>query len=55
MILDAMKAAGEPISASNAAELTGLYKKDVDKAFVTIKNDWRIVSPMRCKWEPAEK
>ena len=55
MILDAMKTAGEPINASKAAELTGLDKKDVDKTFAAMKKDGSIVSPVRCKWEPAEK
>ena len=55
MILDAMKAAGEPINASKAVELTGLDKKDVDKAFAAMKKEGLIVSPVRCKWEPEEK
>lgn len=54
-ILDAMKKAGEPINAGKAAELTGLYRKAVDKAFAALKKGGLIVSPVRCKWESAKK
>ena len=54
-ILDAMKKAGEPLNAGKIAELTGLDRKVVDKAMADMKKDGSIVSPVRCKWEPAEK
>ena len=54
-ILEAMKKAGEPVSAGKVAELTGLDRKVVDKAFAEMKKDGSIVSPVRCKWEPANK
>ena len=54
-ILEAMKKAGEPLNASKIAELTGLDRKVVDKAMTAMKKDGSIVSPVRCKWEPAEK
>jgi len=50
-----MKKAGEPLSASKVVELTGLDKKIVDKAFVELKKEGAIISPTRCKWEPASK
>lgn len=53
-ILEAMKKAGEPLSAGKVAELTGLDRKIVDKAFVEMKKSGTIVSPVRCKWEPAK-
>ena len=53
-ILKAMKKAGEPLSAGKVAELTGLDRKVVDKAFTEMKRDGTIVSPLRCKWEPAK-
>lgn len=53
-ILKAMKKAGEPLSAEKVAELTGLDRKVVDKAFTEMKKDGTIVSPVRCKWEPAK-
>lgn len=55
LILEAMKKAGEALSAGKVAELTGLDRKLVDKAFTELKKDGSIVSPVRCKWEPAEK
>ena len=55
IILEAMKKAGEPLNAGKVAELTGLDRKVVDKAFTTLKKEGAIVSPVRCKWEPAEK
>ena len=55
IILDAMKKAGEPLNAGKVAELTGLDRKEVDKAFNEMKKDGSIVSPVRCKWEPAKK
>ena len=54
-ILNAMRAAGEPLNAGKVAELTGLDRKVVDKAFAQMKKEGSIVSPVRCKWEPAEK
>ena len=54
-ILDAMRSAGEPLNAGKVAELTGLDRKVVDKVFAELKKDGSIVSPVRCKWEPANK
>ena len=51
----AMKKAGEPLNAGKVAELTGLDRKVVDKAFAAMKKEGLIVSPVRCKWEPAQK
>ena len=55
MILEAMRKAGEPLNAGKIAELTGLDRKVVDKAMAAMKKEGAIVSPIRCKWEPAEK
>lgn len=52
-VLDAMRKAGEPLAAGKVAELTGLDRKVVDKAFAELKKEGAIVSPVRCKWEPA--
>ena len=53
-VLDAMRKAGEPLNAGKVAELTGLDRKVVDKAFAELKKEGAIVSPVRCKWEPAK-
>ena len=46
---------GEPLNAGKIAELTGLDRKVVDKTMAAMKKEGSIVSPIRCKWEPAEK
>lgn len=53
-VLDAMRNAGEPLNAGKVAELTGLDRKEVDKAFAELKKEGAIVSPVRCKWAPAQ-
>lgn len=52
-VLDAMKAAGEPVNAGKVVEMTSLDRKDVDKAMAELKKSGEIVSPKRCYWQPA--
>lgn len=54
LILKVMKEAGKPIAAGEVATLSGLDRKVVDKVFAELKKDGAIVSPVRCKWTPAE-
>ncbi len=54
MILTAMREAGEPLNAGKIAELTGLDRKVVDKTITAMKKEGSIISPVRCKWEPAQ-
>lgn len=54
VVLEAMKKAWEPVNAWKVAELTWLDRKVVDKVFAELKKEWAIVSPVRCKWEPAK-
>lgn len=51
-VLDAMKKAGEPLNAGKIIELTGIDRKEVDKAMKVLKTEEKIVSPKRCFWEP---
>ena len=53
-VLAVMKEAGEPLNAGKIAELSGLDRKVVDKAMKQLKDEGAIVSPVRCKWEPAK-
>ncbi|MDR2466292.1 MAG: MarR family transcriptional regulator [Prevotellaceae bacterium] len=53
-VLEAMRKAGKPLSAALIAELSGLDKKEVDKAMKSLKATGSIVSPQRCMWEPAK-
>ncbi len=52
IVLEAMKKAGEPLNNGKIAEITGLDKKDVEKAMKKLKDSEQIVSPKRCYWEP---
>jgi len=52
-VLEAMKAAGEPLNAGKVAEMTGLERKDVDKAMNDLKKSGAITSPKRCFWQPS--
>ncbi len=52
IVLETMKKAGEPLNAGKIAELSGLDKKDVEKAMKKLKDSEQIVSPKRCYWEP---
>ena len=53
-VLEAMKQAGVPLNAGKVAELTGLDRKEVDKAMKQLKTSGAIVSPKMCYWEPAK-
>jgi hypothetical protein len=53
-VLQAMREIGAPVNAGKIAEVTGLDRKVVDKAFDALKKEDAIVSPVRCKWEPAK-
>ena len=49
-VLEAIKKVGEPVNAGKIAEITGIDRKDVDKAFNKLKASGSIVSPVRCFW-----
>jgi len=51
-VLEAMRAAGEPVNAGKVAEMTGLDRKVVDKAMDALKKSGSIESPKRCYWQP---
>lgn len=51
-VLDAMKKAGAPINAGKLVELTGLDRKEVDKAMKQLKAEGAIESPKVCYWQP---
>lgn len=54
-ILNTMNEANKPLSAGEVEKLSGLDRKDIDKAFKELKKEELIISPVRCKWEPANK
>ena len=52
-VLQAMREFGAPVNAGKIAEITGIDRKEIDKAFAELKKEGAIVSPVRCKWQPA--
>jgi predicted transcriptional regulator len=51
-VLTVMKEAGVPLNAGKIVELTGLERKEVDKAMKVLKANDAIVSPKNCFWQP---
>ncbi|MBZ4220256.1 MAG: MarR family transcriptional regulator [Chlorobium sp.] len=51
IILEVLKKEGNPLSAGQIAEISGLDRKEVDKAMKVLKDEELIVSPKRCYWE----
>lgn len=54
-VLKAMNENGKPMSAGEVEKALGIDRKEIDKAFKELKAEGAIVSPVRCKWEPAKK
>ncbi len=54
IILDVLKKEENPLSAGQITEISGLDRKEVDKAMKALKDDGQIVSPKRCYWEAKE-
>jgi len=50
-----MRKSGKPMSAGEVEKELGIDRKEVDKAFKELKAEGAILSPVRCKWEPAKK
>jgi len=53
VVLKTMKTAGKALSAGQIAEISGLDRKEVDKAMKALKTGGKIVSPKNCYWQPA--
>ncbi|WP_027366126.1 helix-turn-helix domain-containing protein [Desulfotruncus alcoholivorax] len=54
IILKALKASKEPLKAGDIAEITGIDKKEVDKAIKALKNEGKIITPKRCYYSISE-
>jgi DNA-binding transcriptional regulator GbsR (MarR family) len=50
-VLAALKGAEKPLKAGEIVDLTGLDRKEVDKAMKALKDEGAIVSPKVCFWE----
>ena len=53
-VLQAMREAGKPVSAGDVTNMLNADRKEIDKVFAELKKEGAIVSPVRCKWQPAE-
>ncbi|MDJ0669316.1 MAG: hypothetical protein QNJ61_18685 [Desulfobacterales bacterium] len=51
-VLETMRKAGEPLNTGKIVELSGMDRKEVEKAMKSLKKEERIVSPKRCYWQP---
>ena len=51
IVLEVLKKEGTALSAGQIAEISGLDRKEVDKAMKVLKDEELIVSPKRCYWE----
>lgn len=54
-VLEAMWENGAPMNAGAVQKALDVDRKEIDKAFKELKAEGAIVSPVRCKWEPADK
>lgn len=50
-----MRENGAPMNAGAVQKALDVDRKEIDKAFKELKAEGAIVSPVRCKWEPADK
>ncbi|GAA0859592.1 MULTISPECIES: MarR family transcriptional regulator [Clostridium] len=47
-IIEALENSENPLKVSEIVEITGLDKKDIDKAIKEMKKEEKIISPKRC-------
>lgn len=50
-VLDTLKKAGEPMKAGEIAEVSGVDKKEVDKALKLLMTEELVHSPKRCFYQ----
>lgn len=53
-VLDVFKASSEPLNAGKVTEISGIDRKEVDKAMKALQKSGAIVSPKRCYWAAAK-
>lgn len=49
-VYQTIKNSQEPLNIGKVAEISGVDRKEVDKAMAKLKAEDRIVSPKRCYW-----
>ncbi|MHC1707559.1 MAG: MarR family transcriptional regulator [Bacteroidales bacterium] len=50
-VFDTLQKAGKPLKSGEIAEMTGIDKKEVDKAIKKLKTEEKITSPKVCYYE----
>ncbi|UCH13455.1 MAG: MarR family transcriptional regulator [Bacteroidales bacterium] len=50
-VLETLKDADQALRSGDITKLSGLDKKDVDKAMNVLKSEGKIFSPKRCFWQ----
>lgn len=53
-VLETFQASSEPLNAGKVAELSGLDRKEVDKAMAKLKAEGKIESPKCCYWQAVK-
>jgi len=51
-VLATLMNAGKPLKSGEIAEVSGLDKKEVEKAMKQLQKEDKIQSPQRCFWAP---
>jgi len=50
-VINTLAKAGKPLKSGEIAEMSGIDKKDIDKAIKSLKTENKIFSPKRCYYE----
>ncbi|MBT3208962.1 MAG: MarR family transcriptional regulator [Bacteroidetes bacterium] len=50
-VLETISNANKPLKAGEISELSGIEKKDIDKAIKALKSEDKICSPKRCFYD----
>ena len=50
-VLETISNANKPLKAGEISELSGIEKKDIDKAIQALKSEDKICSPKRCFYD----
>lgn len=53
-VLEVFQQSAEALNAGKVAEISGIDRKEVDKAMAELKKEGAIVSPKRCYWTTAK-
>jgi hypothetical protein len=54
IVLNVMRDAAKPLRSGDIVDLSGLDRKEVDKAMKELKSEELIYSPKRCFWQAAK-